>query len=53
MPVGHEIRWKGVLLVLLALLLLHLSGIDLREETLAREDGSPDTVMVVPDTIPE
>lgn len=53
MPVGHEIRWKGVLLVLLVLLLLHLSGVDLREETLAREDGSRDTVVVVPDTLPE
>lgn len=53
MPVGHETRWKGVLLVLLVLLLLHLSGIDLREETLAREDGSPDAAVVIPDIVPE
>lgn len=41
-------RWKAVVLFLLALLLLHLSGIDLRENTLAREDASRDTVVVAP-----
>lgn len=43
---GRGTGWKSVLLVLLVLLLLHLSGIDLREGTLAREDGSVDAVEV-------
>lgn len=53
MSVERGIGWKSVLLILLALLLLHLSGIDLREDTLAREDGSADPAVVDPGGPPE
>ena len=41
--------WKRVALVLLALILLHLSGIDLRHDTFAGEDASSRTAAATSD----
>ena len=55
MSAGARRGWMRVLVVLLALVILHLSGIDPGEQTLAREDASASAAAeeAPPGAIPE